>query len=126
LLKNKKDFSKSDISILDPRVKQQVVQKQATAKPDYSPKAKVQPQAPQKSQKQIELEKLSVNADKQWPDRNFKTKFTNCGNDVKKIADLIQSEVQYLAQIKSRGNLYPNQLRYYKELEQLYQSLGQR
>lgn len=126
MLKNKKDFSKSDTSILDPRVKQQVVQKQATAKPDYSPKAKVQPQAPQKSQKQIELEKLSVNVDKQWPDRNFKTKFTNCGNDIKKIADLIQSEVQYLAQIKSRGNLYPNQLRYYSELQRLYQSLGQR
>jgi hypothetical protein len=126
MLKNKKDFTKSDTSILDPKVKQQVSQKQSTAKPDYTPKTKAQSQALQKSQKQIELEKLSVNVDKQWPDRNFKTKFTNCDNDVNKIANLIQSEVQYLAQIKSRGNLYPNQVRYYSELQRLYQALGQR
>jgi hypothetical protein len=126
MLKNKKDFFKSDTSILDPKVKQQVSQKQSTAKPDYSPKAKAQPQAPQKSQKQIAIDNLVNDADKQWPNRNFKTKFTNCGNDVNKIVNLIQSEVQYLAQIKSRGNLYPNQVKYFKELEQLYQALGQR
>lgn len=117
----------SDLSNqLTPVEKKQVVQKSPTAKPDYTQKQRVQPQAPQQSQKQIEIQKLVQNADKAWPNRNFSDQFLNTGYNVSKIATLIQNEVKYLADIKSRSRLYPNQLSYFAELQRLYDLIQQR
>lgn len=89
----------------------------AGTKPNYAPKAKaaVPVAAPKEKDPFFGFVKM---VDAAWPERNLFRQMQATKDIYEKIS-LINKEAQYLALVKQRNRLYPNQVEYFKGLEGL-------
>lgn len=94
--------------------------KPAGAKPDFTPKAKVAPQAAKPAATGNSVVALAQKVDAHWAQRGLLNKLSGAQTKQQAIS-IINSEAQNIVGLQQRGaKLFPNQLAYFKGLEDLY------
>jgi hypothetical protein len=88
-------------------------------KPDFTPKAKVAPQAATPAANPADA--LIKQVDAHWPQRGLMNKLAGAQTKQQAVS-IISQEAQNILGLKQRGaKLYPNQMDYFKGLDTLYQ-----
>jgi hypothetical protein len=92
--------------------------KPAGTKPDFTPKAKVAPQAAKPADNSVVA--LAQKVDAHWPQRGLLNKLAGSQTKQQAVA-ILNNEAQNIANLRDRGaKLYPNQMDYFKGLASLY------